>query len=195
MKASIGAKSLLFPTPVCVVGTYDQNGRPNVAVAAWAGIACSRPPCVSVSFRKTTLTHGNILARKAFTISIAPEDRVREVDFFGIASGKQYDKFALARLTPTKSLMVDAPYVEEFPLVLECKLVHTAELGLHTLFVGEIVDVKADESIIGPTGAVEITRLRPLIYAHDTQEYYGVGRFVAKAFFAGQEFIPPNNKR
>jgi len=190
MKKSLGARPLLYPSPVCVVGTYDAVGKPNAAVAAWAGIACSSPPCISVSFRKQTQTYKNILHRKAFTVSIPSISRVKEADFFGIASGDEYDKFALTGLTPAQSQFVDAPYVEEFPLVLECKLLQTVELGLHTMFVGEILDVKADEAVLtSPDDAVSIQKVAPLIYAHDTREYYTIGRFIAKAFLAGRDFF------
>jgi flavin reductase (DIM6/NTAB) family NADH-FMN oxidoreductase RutF len=83
MKKSLGAKTLVYPTPVFVVGTYDPQGKPNVATASWGGICCSRPPCVAVSLRKATYTYGNIIERKAFTISIPSEAHVQAVDHFG----------------------------------------------------------------------------------------------------------------
>ena len=81
---------------------------------------------------------------------------------------------------------MDAPYVKEFPLVLECKLVNVADLGLHTQFVGEVIDAKADESIIGNSGAIDIRKLKPLIFTPDTQDYYGIGTFKGKVFSAGK---------
>lgn len=120
-----------------VVGTYDAQGKPTVMTASWGGICCSRPPCVAVSLRKETYTHGNIVARQAFTLSIPSEQHVRPADHFGIVSGRQVDKLAAARLTPIRSEWVDAPYVAEFPMVVECRLAHTFELGSHTQFVGE----------------------------------------------------------
>lgn len=188
MKKSLGAKTLLYPTPVVAVGTYDVNGKPNVAAAAWVGICCSRPPSVAVSFRAATYTHGNILARKAFTVSIPSETHIQQADFFGIASGRDTDKFAAAKLTPVKSDLVDAPYVKEFPLVLECRLTHTLELGLHTQFVGEIVDVKADESILDANNIVDVLKLKPLIFAPESHRYYGVGVFLGNAFSIGQKY-------
>src|SRR5512140_2507414 len=148
MKISIGAKTLVYPTPVFVVGTYDKEGKPNAMTASWGGICCSQPPCVAVSLRKATCTHGNILARKAFTISIPSEAYVKEADYFGLVSGRETDKFAATKLTPVKSELVDAPYVKEFPLVVECRLARVVELGLHTQFVGEVVDVKAEASVL-----------------------------------------------
>ena len=186
MNKSLGAKTLIYPAPVMVVCTYDKAGKPNVMTASWGGICCSQPPCVSVSLRKVTSSHGNILERGAFTISIPSEKYVKEVDYFGLVTGRNTDKFAATKLTPVKSKLVDAPYVKEFPLVMECKLVQVAELGLHTQFVGEVIDAKADDSIIGDSGAIDIKKLKPLVFTPDTQDYFGIGAFKGKVFSAGK---------
>src|SRR5512137_788409 len=114
MTKSLGAKTLIYPAPVLVVGTYDKAGKPNAMTASWGGICCSQPPCVTVSLRKATYTYGNILARKAFTISIPSEAHAKQVDYLGLVSGRNADKFAAAKLTPVPSTVVDAPYIEEF---------------------------------------------------------------------------------
>jgi flavin reductase (DIM6/NTAB) family NADH-FMN oxidoreductase RutF len=188
MKKSLGAKTLVYPTPVFVVGTYDRLGKPNVMTAAWGGICCSQPPCVAVSLRKATYTHSNITERKAFTISIPSEAHVRAADRIGMVSGRDVDKFALTKLTPVRSSLVGAPYVAEFPMVIECRLAHTIELGLHTQFVGEVMDVKAEESVMAKGGLLEITKVKPLVFAPDTQAYYGIGHFVGQAFSVGRAF-------
>jgi len=187
MKVSRGARTLIYPTPVLVVGTYDGEGKPNVAVAAWGGICCSRPPAIQVSFRRATYTHGNIVRGGAFTISIPPEHYAKEVDYFGLVSGRDVDKFAVTGLTPVRGTHVDAPYVGEFPLVVECKLIHTLEVGLHTLFVGEVLDVKAEESVLDDAGKASMAKVAPLIFAPDEGAYYGVGAWVAPAFTIGKE--------
>jgi len=87
------------PTPVLVVGTYDKEGRPNAMTAAWGGICCSRPPCLAIALRKATYTYGNVVARKAFTINIPSARQAAEVDYFGMVSGKERDKFAMTGLT------------------------------------------------------------------------------------------------
>jgi flavin reductase (DIM6/NTAB) family NADH-FMN oxidoreductase RutF len=186
MKRSLGAVTLVYPTPVFVVGTYDKNGKPNVMTASWGGICCSQPPCVAVSLLKATYTHGNILQRKAFTISIPSENHVRQADYFGLVSGRSEDKFAATGLTPMKSEMVDAPYVKEFPLIVECRLAHTFELGLHTEFVGEVVDVKAEEGVM-TAGSVDIRKVKPLTFTPARQGYYGIGNFIGKAFSIGEK--------
>ncbi|UCG81230.1 MAG: flavin reductase family protein [Desulfobacterales bacterium] len=186
MKKSIGAKTIVYPTPVFIVGTYDAAEKPNVMTAAWGGICCSRPPCVAVSLRKATYTYGNIMAHKAFTVSIPSEDYVKEADYFGLVSGKETDKFSTAGLTPVRSDLVNAPYVREFPLVLECAVLHTIEIGLHTQFVGEIMDVKVDESVLGEKGVPDIEKVRPFLYAPEGHGYYSVGSYLGQAFSIGK---------
>jgi flavin reductase (DIM6/NTAB) family NADH-FMN oxidoreductase RutF len=187
MKKSIGAKTIVYPTPVFIVGTYDKAGKPNVMTAAWGGICCSSPPCVAVSLRKATYTYGNIMEHQAFTISIPSEGYVKEVDYFGLVSGEKEDKFAASGLTPVKSDLVNAPYVKEFPLVLECKVLRTLEIGLHTQFVGEIMDVKADEAVIGKKGLPDVEAVKPFSYAPESRGYYRIGSFLAKAFSIGRK--------
>src|SRR3989304_2218856 len=190
MKKSIGAKTIIYPTPVFIVGTYDKDGKPNAMNAAWAGICCSSPPCVSIALRKATYTYGNIIEQKAFTVSIPSHDFVREADSFGIATGRTEDKFFTAGLTPEKSDLVNAPYVKEFPLSLECKLLHTLEIGLHTQFIGEILDVKADETVLGDDGLPQIEKIKPLIFSPSSQSYYGLGEYMGKAFSLGKAMRP-----
>ena len=187
MKKSIGAKTIIYPIPILVVGTYDKAGKPNVMTAAWGGICCSSPPCVAVSLRKATYSYGNIIERKAFTINIPSETYVKEIDYFGIVSGKNKDKFSATGLTPVKSDLVDAPYVKEFPFALECRLLHTIEIGLHTQFIGEIMDIKADESMLDENGSLDIEKIKPILFAPESRTYYRVGQYLGKAFSIGKE--------
>jgi len=168
------------------VGTYDVEGNPNVMTAAWGGICCSVPPCVTVSLREATHTYHNILDSEAFTVNIPSQEHVKEADYFGMASGKDTDKFQTTGLTPVKSEVVNAPYVGEFPFVVECKLVQTVELGLHTQFIGEIIDIKVEEEILNSTESI-INEIKPLIYSPDNQSYYGIGDFLGKAFSVGRD--------
>jgi flavin reductase (DIM6/NTAB) family NADH-FMN oxidoreductase RutF len=186
MKKSLGAKTLLYPTPVLVVGSYDKEGRANVMTASWGGICCSSPPCIAVSLRKVTFSYGNVIERQAFTINIPSEEYLSKADYFGTVSGKNEDKFAVSGLTPVKGDFVDAPYVKEFPLVIECKVLKTVEIGIHTQFVGEIMDVKADESVIDGSGVPDIEKLKPAIFTPESRSYYGVGKRLGKAFSMGK---------
>ena len=91
MKKSLGARTLAFTTPVWVIGTYDEQGKPNAMTASWAGICCSKPPCVNVSLRKATYTYGCLVERRAFTVNVPPRERAREVDYLGIESGHRFN--------------------------------------------------------------------------------------------------------
>lgn len=186
MKKSVGAKTLLFPTPVLMVGTYDHTGKANLMNAAWGGICSSQPPCIAVSLRKATHTHAAIVERKAFTVGIACESLMVEADYVGIASGRDVDKFAVAGLTPVRSELVDAPFAAEFPVVLECRLLHIVEIGLHTQFIGEIIDVKADAVVFGDDGSIDIMKIKPLIYDTSHKGYHGVGPLLGNAFSVGK---------
>jgi flavin reductase (DIM6/NTAB) family NADH-FMN oxidoreductase RutF len=187
MKRSLGAQSLIYPTPTWIVGSYDAQGKPNGMTAAWGGICCSRPPCVAVSLRKATYSYGCLMARRAFTISVPSQAHVKEADYFGLTSGRDTDKFAATGLTPVRSDLVDAPYVQEFPVILECKVVHVFELGLHTQFVGEILDVKAAEEVLDADGVPDMLKVLPIVYSHGSRGYYGVGAPLGHAFAVGRE--------
>jgi flavin reductase (DIM6/NTAB) family NADH-FMN oxidoreductase RutF len=127
------------------------------------------------------------MERKAFTVSLPSEDYVKQADYFGMVSGRDEDKFSKAKLTAVKGDLVDAPFVKEFPLVLECKLQHSFEIGLHTEFIGEILDVKADEECLGSDGLSDIEKIRPILFSPDRRLYHGVGRLLGKAFSVGRE--------
>lgn len=187
MKKSLGAKTLVFPSPVWCIGTYDKNGKANVMTAAWGGVCCSDPPCVTISLRKATYTYGNIMERKAYTVSVPSNKYVKEADYFGIESGRITDKFKESRLTPMKSDLVDAPYVSEFPMILECKLFHHYEIGLHTQFIGEILDVKVDEDKLIDGNKTDMELIRPIVFSALVRKYYNIGEFIGKAFDIGKK--------
>jgi flavin reductase (DIM6/NTAB) family NADH-FMN oxidoreductase RutF len=195
MKKSLGPGTWLYPTPVFVVGTYDAAGEPNVMTVAWGGICCSKPPCVAISVRKATYTYANLIERKAFTISLPTEDQVVPADFFGVASGRDIDKFAVSGLTPVRSEVVDAPYVGEFPFILECKIVHVAELGLHTLFAAEIIDVKAEEYCLDDRGRPSASLLKPIWWGPSENRYYATGEDLGKGFSVGRVLEPGPDKK
>jgi len=187
MKKSIGAKTIVFPTPVFIIGTYDKSGKPNAMAVAWGGICCSDPPCVSISLREATYSFGNIMERKAFTLNIPSEKYIREADYLGLVSGKEENKFISAGFTAVKSEFVDAPYIKEFPFVLECSVIQTLKIGLHTQFIGEIKDVKTDENMLNKEGNPDIEKIKPLIFNPATRTYYGLGCYLGEAFSIGKK--------
>jgi len=179
-KTSLGARIAIIPTLAWVIGSYDAAGKPNLMTAAWTGVCASNPAAVMVGLRPATYTHGNIMARKAFTVNIGGVGLARYAAYVGRVSGRTKDKFTATGLTPVKSAVVDAPYAREFPLIVECKVTKTVEAGSHTLFIGEIVDVKADPAILDAAGAPVVEKLNPFVYAPSSGAFYSLGPALGK---------------
>ena len=194
MKKSLGAKVVAMPSPVWIVGTYGAAGQPNIMTVAWGGICCSEPPCLAIAVQQSRLTHGNIARRRAFTVSVPSRHQLAEADYAGIASGKYADKFTAAGLTPVRSELVDAPYVGEFLLVLECKLLHTVELGRHTQFIGQIMDAKADETVLGGNDNPAIASVNPLISSAADRKYYALGECLGQTYHIGLQLVEKQEK-
>jgi len=188
MKKSIGTRTIAYPTPVFVIGTYDKEGKPNAMTVSWGGISCSSPPCISISIKEAAYTYKNITEKKAFTVNVPSEKYVKEVDYLGIASGKNEDKLHKTGLTPVKSELVDAPYIEEFPLILECKLINTTKLGLHTQFTGEILDIKVDTKLFN-NGRPDVKEIKPFLHDPSSVSYYGIDKQIGKVFSIGRELM------
>ncbi|MBP7528192.1 MAG: flavin reductase family protein [Syntrophorhabdaceae bacterium] len=186
MKKSLGARTVLVPAPVLVVGTYDKDGRPNVMTVAWGGTCCSSPPCIDIALRKATHSYQSILDRKAFTVHVTPERYLTEADYFGIVSGRDVDKFAATGLTAVRSDVVDAPYIKEFPFVMECRLFKVVELGLHTQFIGEIMDVKTDDDMLDDRALPDVDGIKPVVMVPEIRRYYGFGEKLGDAFVVGK---------
>lgn len=185
MKQSLGAKPLAFPTPVYLVGSYDSNGQPNMMNAAWGGICCSEPPCVMVSVQKKRYTYAGIIEQQAFSINLLGCEHVMAADYYGIASGRDLNKVEACGQHVSKGEFVHAPCLDEAYLALECRLKTSTELGTHTMFVGEVMDVKIDAECLDEKGLPDVKKMDPLMFIPGAREYYGVGEFIGKAFAVG----------
>ena len=176
MRKNFGAKALCYPMPVFIIGT------PNVMNAAWGGI--SEEQEISICVDNTHKTAENLMARKAFTVSMATAKYVAACDYVGIVSGnKAPDKFAKAGFHATKSEFVDAPLIDELPMALECEVIsYDAET---CRLVGRIVNVSADESILGDNGKVDVAKLQPITYDPMNHDYLALGGKVGNAFQDG----------
>ncbi len=162
--------------------------------AAWGGICCSKPPALNVSLRSATYSHGCIVEQKAFTVNIPSVAQAAEADFVGMASGRDMNMFEVTGLTPEKSSLVNAPMVKEFSMCVECSLIHTLEIGLHTLFVGEVLDVKVDSDYLDASGKFDPQKIDPFIFVPEQRLYFGLGEQVGKAFSIGTRFLPKSGK-
>ena len=181
MRKTFGAKTYLYPLPVLIVAAYDENGTPNAMNAAWGGISDDNQVALCLSAgHKTTK---NILAKGAFTVSMADAAHVVECDYLGVVSGnKEPNKLAKAGLHAVKSEFVDAPVIEELPMTLECKLIKVTQEGL---ILGEIVNVSADESILDNSGKIDPAKLRPITFDPVNNKYIQLGEVVGNAFRDG----------
>lgn len=184
MKKSYGAKTISYPLPVYIVGTYDKNMNPNIMAASWGGICNSKPPAISVSIRKSRHTYKNLEESKDFTVNIPSDKFVKEADYSGTFSGKNVNKFDEMKLTAVKANDVNAPYIDEFPVSIICKLMKTVELGSHIVFVGEIKDVLIDTDVCDDDGVPQMELIRPIVYDYPTKSYYVVSEKASKAYIS-----------
>ncbi len=184
MKKDLGAVPAVYPMPVLMVAAYDENGKVNVMNAAW-GMICSMDK-IALFIDEEHKTTQNLLKTKAFTVSIADRAHMDVADFFGIATGnKMSDKFERTGYTAVKSSHVNAPVVEEFPLVMECELADVVENDSFYCIVGKIVNTAAEESVLSENGKVDPAKLEALIFDQFQNGYYVSGEKVGKAWNAG----------
>ena len=178
MRKNFGAQTWMYPMPVLIVATYDENGVPDAMNAAWGIITDMNEISISMSQHKTT---DNLAKTGAFTVSIGTEDTVVACDYVGVESAaKVPDKFAKSGFHATKSEFVNAPLIDELPMALECK-VKSFEDGI---LVGEIVNVNAEESIL-TDGKIDPSKLKPITYDPVNNTYIGLGSTVGHAFKDG----------
>ena len=182
MRKNFGPKPMCYPMPVYMIATYNSDGIPNVMNAAWGGISEEKE--ISICVDSGHKTAENVVARKAFTVSMATVPYMTACDYVGIVSGnKEPDKFAKAGFHATKSEFVDAPIIDELPMALECKLISYDPESCR--LVGEIVNVSADESVLGENGKVDVSKLQPITFDPMNHQYLALGEEVGRAFHAG----------
>ena len=182
MRKNFGAKPMCYPMPVYIIGTYNSDGTPNAMNAAWGGISeeAEISICVSADHKTTE----NFLARKAFTVSMATAKYMAACDYVGIVSGnKEPDKFQKAGFHATASQFVDAPLIDELPMALECEVISYDPQSCR--LVGRIINVCADESVLGENGKVDVTKLQPITYDPMSHHYLVLGEKVGQAFHDG----------
>ena len=184
MRTNFGAKALLYPMPVLIIGTYDADGNPDAMNAAWGGIADDTK--INICLSPTHKTVANLKATGAFTVSVATANYVAECDYFGIESGNNVsDKIARAGMHVTKSTLVNAPIIDELPFCLECKVISYDDKTCRLL--GEIVNVNADESIV-VDGKIDVQKLAPITFDSSNHAYIKLGDKVGNAFKDGSKF-------
>ena len=167
MKKSMPAKPWLFPRPVLLLSMRDTKGNDNIITVSWAGVACTNPPMLTVSLRKTRHSHGIISARKEFVVNLPTSKQYEAADLCGTTSGRDTDKFTACRLSKLPAAVVTAPLIAECPIHLECKVAHVLPLGSHDLFVAEIVKTHIDHSLLRDDGKIDDSMLDCLAWGSE----------------------------
>lgn len=186
-RTQMGPNIFITPQPALMIGTYDENGNPDVMMAAWGGQCDGNQVCFRLSPHRTTT---NIRQTKEFTLSFATQRDIAQSDYFGIVSANDVpDKIARSGFTVTKSANINAPIINEYPLTLECKVVELMERPEGGCFViGEIVNTIADPSIL-TDGKIDLDKLQPVVFDAATVSYRSVGEQVGKAWGSGKVFV------
>lgn len=166
--------SALFPCPVVLVTCVDIKGRPNIITLAWAGTVCSDPPMVGLGIRPHRHSYLLLEEAKEFVVNIPTLNLLRSTDFCGMVSGKNVDKFSETGLTPEPAKKVKPPTIKECPVNIECAVKTKIPLGVHHLFLGEIVQVQVDPTILDENGRIDFTRLDLFVY--NQGEYWSLHR-------------------
>lgn len=167
--------SILFgPVPAVLVTTVDREGRVNVFTVGWTGVACSRPPMVTIAVRKERLSYENIRATGEFVINLTTREMLKMTDFCGCRSGRKVDKIKHFGLELEPGVDVRVPSLKISPVALECRVHSVSELGSHDLFLAEIVRNKVDTRLIDKSGKIRLGQAELLAYCHG--EYFALGR-------------------
>ena len=183
MRKNFGVKTWAYPMPVFIVAAYDKDGTPCCMNAAWAGTYDINQ--IMVCLADNHKTTKNIIESGAFTVSIADAKHVIEADYVGIVSGNNVpDKMEKAGLTTVKSASINAPVINEFPMTIECNLLKFNEDGI---CIGEIVNVSADESVLGTDGQIDPAKLEAITYDPVHHTYIKLGEKVGNAFVDGKK--------
>jgi flavin reductase (DIM6/NTAB) family NADH-FMN oxidoreductase RutF len=166
--------NMIYPLPAVLVTCKDEDGTNNIITVAWTGTVCTNPPMTYISLRPSRYSYGIIEKTKEFVINITTEKLVRAVDFCGVRSGKDYDKFKDMNLTPQNGSVVKAPLIKESPVNIECRVKSIIHLGSHDMFLAEVLAVNVDEDYLDENKRFHLDKANPICYSHGT--YYGLAK-------------------
>lgn len=178
MKQDWKPGTMIYPLPAVMVTCGSNKEEWNIITIAWTGTICTNPPMCYISVRPERHSYDIIKKNMEFVINLTTEELAKATDWCGVRSGKKYDKFKEMKLTPGKASVVNVPTIEESPLCIECKVKNIVPLGSHDMFVAEVVNVQADESLLDEKGKFNLSDSNPLVYLHGG--YYGLGEKIGK---------------
>jgi flavin reductase (DIM6/NTAB) family NADH-FMN oxidoreductase RutF len=189
MKKSWKPGTMIYPLPAVMVSCGSTPDEYNVLTVSWVGTICSDPPMCSISVRPGRHSYEILKKNMEFVINLTTKELAYATDWCGVKSGRDFNKFEEMQLTPVKASMVNAPYIEEAPLCIECRVREIMSLGTHDMFIADVVNVLADEKYIDPeTGAFRLDESELLVYSHG--HYYEMGRPIGKFGWSVQKKRP-----
>ena len=185
--------TMIYPLPAVIVTVGANPEEWNPLTIAWTGTVCSDPAMCYISVRKERHSYPLLVKNMEFTINLTTEDMARATDWVGVRSGRDNDKWAATGLTPIPGEKVKSPTIEQSPLSIECRVKSVTDLGSHSMFVADVINVRADSRWIDPeTGRFGLEKSNPLVYLHG--HYYGLGDLIGKFGFSVQRPSPKRNK-
>ena len=168
------AGNMLYPLPAVMVSCGREGEKPNIITLAWVGTICSDPAMVSISVRPERYSYDMIRQSGEFVINLTTKELAFAIDYCGVRSGRDVDKFAEMQLTPGKAQHLEtAPIIEECPVNIECRVTEVKELGSHHMFIAEVLGVTVDEAYMDEKGKFELNKTGLLAYSHG--EYFTLG--------------------
>ncbi len=170
------AGNMLYPLPVVLVSCRRQKEKPNIITVAWTGTVCTNPAMVYISVRPDRFSYGIIKETKEFVINLSTKKLVKAVDYCGVKSGRDVDKFKEMKLTPVPAAKVGAPLISESPVNIECRVKQILKLGSHDMFIAEVLGIHADSSYMDRKDKFDLSKAEPIVYSHG--EYYGLGKLM-----------------
>ncbi len=189
-KLNLKPRAMMYPSPAVIASAYDEEGKADSCTLAFAAMCSHQPPAVMIAINSTAKrkTLRSILERKEFVLGFPTIDQVAETDYIGMASGYDVDKIEKVGFTTKKAEKVNAPIINEMKVSVECKVMNIVEVGSHTQITGEILNIQADEDVIGEKGKIDLKLLNPIVYDDVLYDYYQVGDKIADAFNVGVKF-------
>jgi flavin reductase (DIM6/NTAB) family NADH-FMN oxidoreductase RutF len=184
-KVTLGPRPLIYPMPALLIGS-NVEGKANFMAAAWSGIANGTPPMISVALQHHRLTLKGIRQNNTFSANVPSVDLVKETDYCGIISGAKTDKTADCQFRVFYGKLQTAPLIDQFPVNLECRVVHMLNLGSHILVIGQIEEVHVTDSCL-TNGKPDVDKIKPLLWVIEGNEYREFGKSIGKAFSIGKQ--------
>ena len=181
MRRNLGNKWQFLPLPVVVIGTFDKYNNPNAMTAAWSTVYEFGQVFVSIDLEH--LTAKNLKQTKCFTLAFTTKKTVEISDYLGMVSGNDVNKLKRANLPIVKATKINAPFIANYPIVLECEVVSFNDGNL----VGQVVNVNVDEKYLKNDGSIDFDKVEPVVYDMTTNTYRVVGKEIAKAFSVGSK--------